>query len=168
MDLNKLELTSFTLSEWYRHSLVIPDSKKPSEAAAAPKQGAKWLGNNRKHILLAVNNSDTVHLPDKDLEFLTSILSACRLSLEDVTILNIQNFPGAGYKELTGQFGSTQVLLFGMEPAELGLPMNFPPFQNQAFNKVHYLHAPSLARLAENRQLKSELWAALKKIFNIG
>jgi hypothetical protein len=43
-----------------------------------------FLGNNSKQILIALQYNDISYLPDYDLKFLSGILSACKLSLNDV------------------------------------------------------------------------------------
>jgi hypothetical protein len=169
MDLNKIVLPAFTLAELYRSSLVLPDDKqKPvSPADTAAKGEIKWLGNNRKNILIAVHYDDAVHLPDQDLELLTSILAACKLGLEDVVVINLKNFPEPGYKELNDQFSCKQTILFGIEPAKFGLPMSFPHFQIQSFLQTSYLFSPSLTRIGNDRNLKTSLWQSLKLLFQL-
>ena len=52
---------------------------------------------------------------------------------------------------------SKQVLIFGMTPASLGLPIDFPAFQLQPFHKRIYLCAPSLRELESDKALKNEI-----------
>ena len=72
----------------------------------------KWLGENKKNILsLLVRHKDAVHIPDNELQFLTGMLSACQLSLADVAIVNLENYPDANYKPVIEQFQS-RIALF--------------------------------------------------------
>jgi hypothetical protein len=181
MDLNHIELPSFVIADLYRDSLIEVDEKpangKPVKepvipeivqpAAAENASPWKWLGNNGKHILIIVNNEESAGLPDKDLAFLTEILGACKLNLADVAIVNLHNHPGASYKELTTFFKSRIVLLFAVEPADFGLPMNFPAYQLQAFANNSFLFSPSLKELGNDRVEKSKLWVCLKRLFNL-
>jgi DNA polymerase III psi subunit len=169
MDLNKIILSPFTVAELYRSSLVLPEEDTTERPAPTVSKTAKpkWLGNNRRNILIVVSHTKAVHMPDNELELLTGILTACKLSLEDVAIINKNNFLELGYKELTTQFSSKMVFLFGIEPAAFGLPMNFPHFQSQAFMQVNYLSAPTLQEIADDRTVKTNLWQCLKKIFQI-
>src|SRR5437763_825201 len=48
----------------------------------------KYLGNNKRNILIIVNNDSVPFLEESEVAFLTNILSACRLSMADVAILN--------------------------------------------------------------------------------
>jgi hypothetical protein len=59
------------------------------------------------------------------------------------------------------------VLLFGIDPLTLGLPINFPYYQLQSFNKKTYIYAPPLREVASDRTIKASLWTALKKLFGL-
>jgi hypothetical protein len=184
MSINNIELPVQTLAALYPFSLTgnteetITNENKKTAPETTKKQAGiiqetektrewKWLGNNQQQILVMVNNQDAVHLPDKELSFLTGILTACRLSLADVAIVNINNQPDASYKELTDNFKSKKVFLFGIEPSTFGLPMQFPHYQVQAFTGISFLYAPELKELENDKVEKTKLWMVLKKMFNI-
>jgi hypothetical protein len=125
------------------------------------------LGENRKNILIVVNHNNVVYLPDDELNFLTGILGACKLSIGDVAIVNLNNHSGASYKELINYFKSKNIFLFGVEPATFGLPMSFPHFQLQSFGNNSFLFSPVLKDLENDKLLKSKLWVCLKRVFGI-
>jgi DNA polymerase III psi subunit len=167
MDLNHIELPASTVAELYRSSLVIPAEKKadaPTEVAPAIP---KWLGTNKKNVLILVRHEDAIHLPDSDLELLTSILTACKLSLEDVAILNLFSLGSFDYKKAQQLFKPLQVVLFGIEPASIGLPLSFPHFQVQQFQQTSYLFSPTLSLTGSDRALKTALWQSLKLLFKL-
>lgn len=181
MDLNNIELPASVVAELYQSSLIesndMPVKKKPVTVSSskdipiAPVIAGevvwKSLGSNHKNILIIVKSSEAVHVTDNELTFLTGILTACKLTLADVAILNLNNHPEASYKELTQHFKSKVVLLFDTEPAAFGLPMNFPPYQIQAFANNSFLHTPSLKELENDKIEKSKLWVCLKRLFNL-
>ena len=179
MSLNNIELPAAVLADLYGSFLVGEMSSKEAIKAPSPaslparekelpdESSSKHLGNNQQHILLVVKHSDCVHLPDSELQFLTSILTACKLGLEDVAIINFNNFPGSTYKELNKLFKSKTVLLFGTEPSTVDLPLSFPHFQPQPFNGCTYLFSPALKELENDKMLKSKLWLCMKKIFSL-
>ncbi len=180
MDINNIELPAFAVADLYHSTLVgetttVPEKKAGSEKIEAsidpvstPENDPVWrsLGNNQKNILIIVNNSDAVHLPEAELEFLTGILGACKLTLADVAIVNI-NEQAATYKELTSHFKSRIVFLFDVAPASFGLPMNLPHYQIQAFANNSFIYSPSLKALENDRVEKSKLWVSLKRLFNL-
>lgn len=173
MNINDIQLPAKLVADLYRSSLVETDGNHPSAPSNEKMEETgsvtewKWLGDNRRNILVIVQQTDAVHLPDKELDFLTAMLSACKLGLADVAIVNRNNHPQASYKELAGFFKSKIVLLFDVEPAAFGLPMNFPHYQLQAFANATFLFSPSLSELENDKLQKSKLWVCLKRLFNL-
>jgi hypothetical protein len=182
MDLNTIQLPASVIADLYTSSLIDTGEIKPADkpvteeraaiipaANSLPEAGPtwKWLGENRKNILVVVHHNDAVYLPDNELQFLTNMLTACKLSLADVAIVNLEHQPHKQYKEITGQFNSKVALLFDTEPASFGLPMNFPFYQIQPFGNCSFLYAPSLTTLEKDKVEKSKLWVILRRLFNI-
>lgn len=178
MGINNIKLPAQTIAELYGHSLIgeakstifqptIPISNETEATPAKASTVLKWLGNNEQKVLILVNNSTATFLPDKQLSFLTGILTACRLSIADVAILNIHHHPNLTYKEIQAELQSKNVVLFGIEPAAIELPINFPHYQLQQFTGTTYLTAPTLPELEDDKVEKSKLWVCLKKMFGI-
>jgi hypothetical protein len=173
MDLNHIELPSSLVSELYRSVLVeepssvevqreiatetLPEEKAPAEM--------KFLGENKKNILMVVRHPEVVHVPDNELSFLVAMLTACKLTLADVAIVNIHNQQGQDQKKLVENFKSRVVFLFGIDPVSFGLPLSFPEFQIQAFAGATYLFTPPLSELENDKELKRKLWESLKRLF---
>lgn len=177
MSINNIDLPAYSIAALYNHHLVA-DVSSTQPAAAEPiliplvattDENKKWkyLGDNQKNVLILVSNNQAVHLPDNELNFLTGILTACKLSLADVAILNRVNHPEAGYDKLTVDLKTKTALLFGISPVLFDLPMNFPPYQVQHFNGVNYLHAPALSTIENDKGEKMQLWNCLKRIFEL-
>lgn len=183
MDINHIQLSPAALAGLYKNHLVESGSSPavagkpdavfeppivPVAAAATPViVTVKALGNNEKKVLVLVSHSTVVFLPDEELKFLTGILAACKLSIADVSIVNLHHAPGTGYKDLLNQFNSTRMLLFGLEPEAIRLPLSFPDFQLQSFNGCTYHWCPDLGKMENDRDLKTRLWNNLKKLFTI-
>ena len=173
MALNDIQLNSALLVGMYRNSLVEmkdsqpmqPTPKKGREEASLPAR--KYLGEFRKNILLIVRYDLATYLPDAQLNFITSILGACKLGLTDVAILNIAHSPGEGYKQVQEKFKSNITILFGLSPQEFEMPMDFPEFQVQPFNNCTFLHTPALEKLENDKVLKSKLWVCLRRVFGL-
>jgi hypothetical protein len=98
--------------------------------------------------------------------FLQGILQACRIDLKDVA-LAMPHQDNLDYQQLQETFGSSLVLLFGITPGDIGLPVYFPHFQLQEFSGVTYLSSPDLAILENDKLLKSKLWLCLKQYFSL-
>lgn len=164
MSFENLRLPAALVHALYRNSLV---DTAPAQPAIPGKPGehipVKYLGNNARRILILVNEPADLYVSDADLQFLTGILGACKLGMADVALININQvaaiFP----------FGlnADKVLLFGVEPATINLPVYFPHYQVQSHGPQQFLAGPPLHELAGNKQLKQQLWESLKKLFNL-
>src|SRR6478672_4878291 len=149
MSLNKIQLQPQMLASLYRNSL------SDSGATSVPDSRVfKYLGDNTKNIFLIVSHPSAPFLPDEELSFLTSILNACRLSLSDVGIINHSLVVLEELQEAIEKDART-IILFGIDPLSIDLPINFPQFQLQPFNNRMYLYSPTLAELEKDKALKS-------------
>ena len=185
MALNDIKLSDLIVTEWYKDALVAtapnsgefapiePDSSKhhtPPSVAAPPASPIKHLGDNRRRITILVQSPGLPFLPDDQLAFLTKILEACRMTIADVAIVNNAASP-ITVAELKQSLRPKNILLFGVEPSAIRLPINFPSFRPQVYDDCTYLSAPELGRLVSNTEegklLKSKLWVCLKSIFDV-
>jgi hypothetical protein len=141
-----------------------------AQSPAPQTQGYKFLGKNNRHITIIVASPGTAFLPDDELNFLTKILEACRMNIGDVAILNHNTTP-ITITALRQQLQPVNILLFGVEPTAIRLPINFPEFRPQPYDQCTYLTAPPLQQLVGNtadaKLLKSKLWVCLKTLFEV-
>jgi hypothetical protein len=164
MNFEQFQLPGFLLRDLYKESLVelkeiqqFPDKK--------PELKETVLGNNQKQILILVNYPDKQMISDPDLTFLLTILNACKLTLNDVVILNFAAQEEIGYQKLVQEFKSKVVLLFGVKQVSINLPVHFPDFQVQSFMDIRFLSSPPLLDLQQDDSIKRKLWAGLKQLF---
>lgn len=162
MSLDNIQLSPFLVQQLYKKTLFEIDGIKKAPVIQQ-SSAISYLGKNDKHIVVVVNESDAAFLPDADLNLLVGILTACKLSLADIALVNFNKNPGIGYDQLMTDFSPNTVFLFGIEPIELQFPLHFPNFQLQQYNDQTYISAPSLKLLSENKEQKKELWACLQK-----
>ena len=149
-------------------SPAAPSQQKPAEAP--PTQPYKTLGNHRRKVTILVNSPGTPFLPDNQLNFLTKILEACRMNIGDVAIVN-HAAAAVNITALREQLQPSVIILFGLEPTTIRLPINFPVFKLQPYDQCTYLAAPPLEQLVQNsdesKLLKSKLWVCLKSLFDV-
>lgn len=181
MKLNSLKLPAVVISGLYSKSLVTAASKNSlqNEKKAIKTESGEYppdlpanekiniLGENRKNILIVVHNKEAKFLPDEDLRFLTNMLSACKLTLADVAIINLHTIHNTSYKTIFEDTVPNIVFLFGADPSALHLPVSFPHFQVQSFNTYTLLFIPALNELQNDKILKSKLWVCLQRIFSV-
>lgn len=165
MSLNDITLNPVLLQDLYKNSLVEIVSKKTK---AAKVEGTfSFLGNNKKGIVIVVSSNDAIHLADDELNFLLAILSPCKLSMEDVAILNIQKNNQAVYQTIESDLKAKTILLFGVTTDQIQLPIQFPDYQIQKYNSQVYLSAPKLGNIEKDKAEKVKLWNCLKQVFSI-
>lgn len=164
-DLNHIALTPSMIVDLFKDQLVEEQAQIVPMALKKENQTKhKYLGENKKNILILTSYNDTVFLPDQQLSFLTTILNACKINLGDVAILNIANTE-TDHKILKNQIKPQKALLFDVEPAKIQLPVSFPQFQVQLFDGCQYLVSPSLEKLEDDKLLKTKLWSSLQRLF---
>jgi hypothetical protein len=164
-DLNHIKLTAGMIAGLYKDQLVEEQAQiVPVDPVKKANGTFKYLGENKKNILVLTDYNDVVFLPDEHLAFLTTILNACKISLGDVAIINIAQTE-TDYRELKIQLNQQKALLFNVEPAQIQLPVSFPTFQVQSFDGCQYLLSPSLNTLENDKALKGKLWTSLQRLF---
>ncbi|MEO7311923.1 MAG: hypothetical protein ABIX01_16075 [Chitinophagaceae bacterium] len=139
--------------------------KKESITVTAP---FKFLGGYDKQVAIVVSEHFHPHIADEDLDFLTKLLKACNLSMNDVAIINVVNNPQSS--QLWQLMPSKVMLMFDVDPGTLGLPFRRPHFEVQGWSGSTFMTAPELEKFRlgsdqEIKMLKTKLWLCLQKIF---
>ncbi len=163
MDLEKLQLSSFSVRNLYRNSMIRLNSSQKSPDIE--KNNIRSLGGNEKNILVIIKNPDNKFLDDVQLAFLTKMITACRLSLSDIAIININSLSENEIKAVPTILKAEKVIMFGVNSMEMKLPFLIPDFQIQNYNEVQYLSAPDLQTIENNQVVKKQLWASFQKMF---
>ena len=199
MSLTNIILPGFVIADLYRNSLIQPEGgalpqpevanvkaetpslsvgrneERPAEPVAVAKPvkkeepvAYKTLGNNKQQITVVVNCPNDAYVPEADLAFLTKMLSACKLNMADVAIVNYASAPIA-IDRLKTQLQPKTLLLLGVEPGDIQLPISFPAFKEQPYAGTTYLFTPALSQLNQETEdakvLKRQLWDCLKRMF---
>ena len=165
MSLNNIQLNSQLLTTLYPDVLI--ETFPETSPVPTTKEARKYLGNNNKNILVLVQNESVAFLEDAELNFLSNILAACKLSMADVAVVNLYNAKEKAYQQLTQELKSRSILLFGVEAETIDLPFKFPHFQLQQFGNHNFLAAPALRDIEGDKTLKTRLWNCLKNLFGL-
>lgn len=175
MNSEKTHLPGFLIADLFKHSIVLAD-EKPAAEKIMPKEEnpvieRQWyLGSNLQKITLMVNEKQAVYLQDDSLQFLSTILGACKLNLGDVAIVNFQNDP-VDYSLLKEKLAPRFLILFGVTAKQIQIPFTVPYYQVQQHDNCSFLLAPALDKMLgttqEAKLEKSKLWLCLKKMFNV-
>ena len=165
MSIDNIPITGYLCEKLFATSLMI---RKPSGNARKPELLPKTiqsLGENEGNILFIVNDSKNKFLGDDEMKLLTDLLTACKLSMMHIALVNYGSSKEINYRDLDEQFHAKKILAFGVTPSELDLPFTIPFFQVQNYQNQTYMLAPPLTDFINNIDLKKKLWNCLKKIF---
>jgi len=174
MSIDNIIITPELCESMYTKSLIEkefvaaqlqPASDTKETAEAAEKINIKSLGNNKQQIIFLVNDKENLFLSDGDMKFLTDLLTACKISMADLALINYNSNPELNFDQLLQSFHPKKIFIFGVSANELGLPFNCPFFEIKNEGEQTFMTSPSLAELKENVSLKKQLWTSLKKMF---
>ncbi|MBI3884041.1 MAG: hypothetical protein HY305_07525 [Sphingobacteriales bacterium] len=167
MSLDNIRLSPIAIQAIYKNNLI---AEKKTKTPSKPDKAAislTILGNNKQKILILIKNDEALYLPDDELTFLTGILAACKLTLEDVAILNTHKNKNISFVSITKELQAQKVLLFGVTATDIQLPVEFPLYSIESYNEQAYLAAPELSIVQNDKIEKTRLWLSLKQLFSI-
>jgi hypothetical protein len=171
-DLNKITLGPELLHAFYAEQLTLLSSqsaKQKKESDDVQDLGA-GVTKNKKNITLLYTAQSRKSSGKAQLDFIQKILQACKLTLEDVALLPVPD-EGITIEQLKASYQPAILVMFGLDPTSIGLPIRFPEFKLQSYDGTTYLAAPEIALLMEDTEngklLKSRLWACLRSLFNL-
>ena len=182
MGLNEIQLPLQTIVDLYKNQLYEDESPNTSSTATPiekmkvatveniPVVNISFLGKNLMKLLILVNYSNEVYLPETQLSFIGNILKACKMNIADVAIVNV-NQQEVSMAELTRQLSPRYLVIFGIDTPTIQLNHQFTPFNLATINEVQAFISPSLETLnqdnEEGKLLKSKLWLCMKKMLNL-
>ncbi len=153
MSLDNIQFPASILQGLYNKSLYHLSSNESVIDDIQPVNMV-FLGSNLKKITLVVQDESSIYLADDALQFLLGILTACKLSMADIALINISKNPNADYHRITEQLKAEKIIMFGLTAESLALPLQFPHYQVQRYNNQVYLSAASLTDLQKIKKRK--------------
>lgn len=116
--------------------------------------------------MIAIYNKEQIGLPDEQFAFLTKILEACHLSMNDVAIVNKANLPELALSEIVEQLTPEKLILLGDFFKDWG-GEDLEKNKMSSIAGCSCLFSDSLKELHTNTQLKKSFWQALQTFFNL-
>lgn len=151
------------------HNRSVSETLKPEVAnriAPTPAQPEKnivfnYLGENTKHFLILIGESEEMEIHPLKKETLLKIMSAKGMELRDLAVLNINQYPGVSYDDLLQFFSFNKLVLFGIDPQEISLP---PHGINQLvqMESVKILYTYRMDEMISDTHKKREFWNIMK------
>jgi hypothetical protein len=124
---------------------------------------AQLEGANGRQVLVGFFDEQSVERED----YLKKIMSAAKLNLlEDCLILRGSHetkFPS--FTDIQHAHPVQKAVFFGIQPSDLGLNLEIPPYQPILFNKCVFLFVDKISVIEPSKERRAALWACLQKIF---
>lgn len=99
-------------------------------------------------------------------DFLTKVLAAANLNLEkDTRFAEIPPNMPVHFSADMQHNKPAQVVVFGLQPAQIGLSVSMPLYQPVEFYGCTWLFADALSVLEPDKTRKGQLWSCLKQMF---
>ena len=195
-ELQNIKLPDFLITDWYKSHLIeteVPTVAKPVvsnntpivpvvpavtvqatipavTALHEPVEVAWYTGENKKHVTIIINQDSTTVISTEWSTFLTSVLSACKLTLNDVVIVNTHK-KTINYSQIITQFKSQYLIVFDVAPSLIGIPAAIPSYDIRVNDNCSFVFSESISLMLNNtadaKQVKMRLWTSLKKLFNV-
>ena len=144
---------------------VYPQAPEITHVVAEPaaEKTFKFLGGNKKSVLILVNDEANDVSTEQGRELLRKIVKAVDLGTPDFAIVNYSKYQGTGFAELYQFFKPVTMLSFGVEIAHLKLNLTW---QNEIITHgpTRIIFAPNLHHLDSDLTAKKLLWGNLQKI----
>jgi DNA polymerase III psi subunit len=158
-ELENTILHNFVLTELFKETYLVDLSSSATNHKVEEENTASLLD------VLVFHHHTQQELPTNENVLLQAILNACKLKHDESEVFSRSILTQKTLKELQEKHQPKKIILFGVDPATIGLPIQFPVFQIQTYQQIQYLHAPALSELESDKQLKIQLWQKLKQLF---
>jgi len=138
--------------------------EKPSIIAPLEvEKSFKFLGGNKKSVLILVNDAQYDVSTEQGRELLRKIVKAVDLGTADFALVNYANYQGENFATFHQYFKPMIMLSFGVEISDLQL--NYV-WQNEIImhNTTRIIFAPNLHQLESDLTAKKLLWGNLQKL----
>ncbi|MDR6566747.1 hypothetical protein SAMN05660461_3521 [Chitinophaga ginsengisegetis] len=165
MSLEQTQLDPYFLAKIFTQP-IIPGKSMPAEAVEKVAPKVKYLGENQKNIALFIQNENEAYLNEELFNLLTNILNACKLGMQDVSLINVIHYPSLAFPAWQAAVKIERSVVFGIAPEQLGLN-DIPLYQLVTVNGTTLLFSDELSLIGSDKVLKARLWAGLKQLLGI-
>ena len=141
--------------------LPAPSVAQTSTAPAA-LQGI--TGKNKKQFVWLVEEHYFPYLNDADFQFLADVLTACKMNMEDIALVNVANNRNP-FDDLVQQLQPKFIIASGVQVD--ALPIQPADYRVQEQQGYLLCCTESLEAIRTDKSKKSKLWLALKQMLGL-
>ncbi|WP_411273777.1 hypothetical protein [Daejeonella sp.] len=143
---------------------IKPEKAQPVNETSKkilPVANFSYLGENNRYFLILVDDKTHKELNTPHKEMLMKIMAAKKLELRDLAILNLAQYPGTNFGQLKDFFSCNRIILFGINPGDIGLPAMGANHPGKHLD-VNVLATFGLEEMSSNTDKKREFWNVMK------
>ena len=144
-------------------NLPVSASTVASSQPVTSQPVYKFLGNNKRNILILVNDAAHDVSDEKGRELLRKIVKSVNLTTADFALLNYAGYHNTSFEQLKQHFSCVFVFAFGVSPEHLGLS-GHPQNKVVTIGSVKLIFSAELRKLEEDMEAKKTLWGSLKQM----
>jgi DNA polymerase III psi subunit len=131
-----------------------------NEGQFISQKNTRFFGENKSNICLISKST----FQNDDFDLLSKILSALKMSLDDVALISQK--PEEGYLELIKELKTKKIILFDINPFEIGFTnIASNTYEIVEFENIQLLQAEKFNEYHINPVKKKALWLSLQKLF---
>ena len=134
----------------------------PQVVVAQPLE-FKFLGKNKRNILILVNDGHNDVSDETGRELLRKIVKSINLTADDFALVNYARYSTANFEQIKDYFNCELVFAFGVSPANLALPEH-PENVIVQERGVRMVFSAALPKLNDDAEAKKALWRCLKNL----
>ena len=166
---NPLDAQIKTLDAQATTTAVQTETDKDNSSINDSRQ-IKYLGEHLKQVTIIVKDELAVYLNENDLTLLSSILSACKLTLADIALINVAQ-QKLSLHEILNVLPSKLVMIFDVSSTTLKIKLPTTLYKSIQLGDTYLLFSNSLSLMQGGDQSakleKGKLWAILKQLFQL-
>ncbi|MEY4058606.1 MAG: hypothetical protein RLZ50_1818 [Bacteroidota bacterium] len=166
---NPLDAQIKTLDAQATTTEVQTETDKDNSSINDSRQ-IKYLGEHLKQVTIIVKDELAVYLNENDLTLLSSILSACKLTLADIALINVAQ-QKLSLHEILNVLPSKLVMIFDVSSTTLKIKLPTTLYKSIQLGDTYLLFSNSLSLMQGGDQSakleKGKLWAILKSLFQL-
>ncbi|MFT3845072.1 MAG: hypothetical protein QM725_08470 [Lacibacter sp.] len=164
MALKKIQLTADQIGELYSSHIVITGNESKNEEVTVEKPGFAIKGKNKKHFVWVVDEPGYPFLNDADFQFTGDVISACKMNMDDIALVNIAN-THVSFAELTEQL-QPKYLIISTQISDW-IPVATVHYETEQVNGIQLYVTEPVSALRNDKVKKSKLWLALKQMLGL-
>ena len=165
MGFETIQLTDQQLEEFYSSHLIITEKTGQIKPETTLKTtGTGITGKNKKQFVWVVNEPDYPFLNDADFQFLSEVISACKMNIDDIALVNLaQNNPDFG--DLLEQLQPKFLIVSFSEQNWIAVKAEAYTLQSEQNYQLYITEKLQIIRT--DKVKKSKLWLALKQMLGL-